>query len=281
VRRARAPACAAGRTLLCRARRLSRRERACGRRRGARRARQPARARADAILDIVQRASGEFNAVNVSTAFHRLAKTWRDDEPGCNREELAKALEALTELALKLVSQFQGQARSTGLRCCPVGSGLRADWAARGRSRACACMGTGRTFVCRGASVRAGCGAVEGAERAASWSPAIEEAGPGRAYGEACCARAQGLGIVVWAFAKLGCDAGCPAVMRLLEEFAAEALRRLERGGGDPAMQLGAQSLSNLVRGRAAGLRGASAVAEGVGDWNVACELFPYCANGG
>lgn len=66
---------------------------------------------ADAILGIVQRASGEFNAVNVSTAFHRLAKTWRDEEPGCNREELAKALEALTELALQLVSQFQGQAR--------------------------------------------------------------------------------------------------------------------------------------------------------------------------
>ena len=59
----------------------------------------------------MQRASGEFNAVNVSTAFHRLAKTWRDDEPGCSREKLAKALEALTELALKLVSQFQGQAR--------------------------------------------------------------------------------------------------------------------------------------------------------------------------
>ena len=63
----------------------------------------------------------------------------------------------------------------------------------------------------------------------------------------------QGLGIVVWAFAKLGCDASCPAVMRLLEEFAAEALRRLERGGGDPTMQLGAQSLSNLVRGSQAG----------------------------
>ena len=74
------------------------------------------RARADAILDIVQRASGEFNAVNVSTAFHRLAKTWRDDEPGCSCEKLAKALEALTELALKLVSQFQGQARLPCLR---------------------------------------------------------------------------------------------------------------------------------------------------------------------
>lgn len=59
---------------------------------------------------------------------------------------------------------------------------------------------------------------------------------------------AQGLGIVVWAFAKLGCDAACPAVMRLLGEFAAEALRRLEHPGGDPTMQLGAQSLSNLVR---------------------------------
>ena len=58
----------------------------------------------------------------------------------------------------------------------------------------------------------------------------------------------QGLGIVVWAFAKLGCDAACPAVMRLLGEFAAEALRRLEHPGGDPTMQLGAQSLSNLVR---------------------------------
>ena len=60
--------------------------------------------------------------------------------------------------------------------------------------------------------------------------------------------RVQGLGIVVWAFAKLGCDAACPAVMRLLGEFAAEALRRLEHPGGDPTMQLGAQSLSNLVR---------------------------------
>jgi len=98
----------------------------------------------------VQRASGEFNAVNVSTAFHRLAKTWRDDEPGCNREELAKALEALTELALKLVSQFQGQARPTGLRCCPVGPGLRADWAARGRSRACACMRDGEDICLPG-----------------------------------------------------------------------------------------------------------------------------------
>ena len=61
----------------------------------------------------------------------------------------------------------------------------------------------------------------------------------------------QGLGIVVWAFAKLGCDAACPAVMRLLDEFAAEALRRLEHPGGDPTMQLGAQSLSNLVRASA------------------------------
>lgn len=60
--------------------------------------------------------------------------------------------------------------------------------------------------------------------------------------------RVQGLGIVVWAFAKLGCDAACPAVMRLLGVFAAEALRRLEHPGGDPTMQLGAQSLSNLVR---------------------------------
>jgi len=108
-----------------------------------------------------------------------------------------------------------------------------------------------------------------------------QAAGAGRARGEPPGPGAQGLGIVVWAFAKLGCDAGCPAVMRLLEEFAAEALRRLERGGGDPAMQLGAQSLSNLVRGRAAGLLGASALAEGVGDWNVACELVPHCAKGG
>ena len=35
-------------------------------------------ARVDRILEIIERSGNDFNAVNISTAFHRLAKMWHD-----------------------------------------------------------------------------------------------------------------------------------------------------------------------------------------------------------
>ena len=36
--------------------------------------------RVDRILEIIERSGGDFNAVNISTAFHRLAKMWHDPQ---------------------------------------------------------------------------------------------------------------------------------------------------------------------------------------------------------
>lgn len=36
--------------------------------------------RVERILEIVERSGNDFNAVNISTAFHRLAKMWHDPQ---------------------------------------------------------------------------------------------------------------------------------------------------------------------------------------------------------
>ena len=55
----------------------------------------------------------------------------------------------------------------------------------------------------------------------------------------------QGLGIIVWSVAKLGCESG--RIRGLLSAFANEALRRLLPPRAEGSRQLGAQSLSNMV----------------------------------
>ncbi len=57
------------------------------------------------VLDIVEDASQDFNAVNISTAFHRLARMWRDlpelssTAPG-GQGRLHNALQTLMQLAV-------------------------------------------------------------------------------------------------------------------------------------------------------------------------------------
>ncbi len=57
------------------------------------------------VLDIVEDASRDFNAVNISTAFHRLARMWRDlpelspTESG-GQGRLHNALQTLMQLAV-------------------------------------------------------------------------------------------------------------------------------------------------------------------------------------
>lgn len=57
------------------------------------------------VLDIVEDASQDFNAVNISTAFHRLARMWRDlpelssTESG-GQGRLHNALQTLMQLAV-------------------------------------------------------------------------------------------------------------------------------------------------------------------------------------
>ena len=36
--------------------------------------------RVERILEIIERSGNDFNAVNISTAFHRLAKMWHDPQ---------------------------------------------------------------------------------------------------------------------------------------------------------------------------------------------------------
>lgn len=133
------------------------------------------------ILEIIERSSQDFNAVNISTAFHRLAKTWHEwPDPACGggasfqqgsaptrmQSRLDSCLLILTDLALKSVQEFQG----------------------------------------------------------------------------------QGLGIIIWAFAKIGYDSS--KIRPLLDGFAREAARRLNGpvlAKMEPNLKLGAQSLSNLV----------------------------------
>ena len=42
--------------------------------------------RVDRILEIIERSGGDFNAVNISTAFHRLAKMWHDPQVCSGRD---------------------------------------------------------------------------------------------------------------------------------------------------------------------------------------------------
>ena len=63
------------------------------------------------VLDIVEGASQDFNAVNISTAFHRLARMWRDlpDLNGsCSgQSRLDGALQTLMELAVTHIKQVR------------------------------------------------------------------------------------------------------------------------------------------------------------------------------
>lgn len=57
------------------------------------------------VLDIVEEASQHFNAVNISTAFHRLAKMWRDlpdltSAASNGQARLDHALQNLMQLAV-------------------------------------------------------------------------------------------------------------------------------------------------------------------------------------
>ena len=61
------------------------------------------------VLDIVEGASQDFNAVNISTAFHRLARMWRDvpDPNGSSNGQtrLDTALHTLMQLAVRRIKQ--------------------------------------------------------------------------------------------------------------------------------------------------------------------------------
>ncbi|KAK9811789.1 hypothetical protein WJX72_010082 [[Myrmecia] bisecta] len=83
----------------------------------------------------------------------------------------------------------------------------------------------------------------------------------------------QGLGIIVWAYAKINYDAS--KIRQLLEDFAQEAVRRLssEAADQDASLKLGAQSLSNMVYAYAVlgyhpGSHLMSAIAKGV-QWQL------------
>ena len=61
------------------------------------------------VLDIVEGASQDFNPVNISTAFHRLARMWRDvpDLNGSSNGQtrLDVALNTLMQLAVRNIKQ--------------------------------------------------------------------------------------------------------------------------------------------------------------------------------
>ncbi|DBA85926.1 TPA: hypothetical protein ACH3X1_005470 [Trebouxia sp. C0004] len=122
------------------------------------------------VLDIVEDASQDFNAVNISTAFHRLARMWRDlpelsSNASGGQSRLHNALQTLMQLAVIHIKEVQG----------------------------------------------------------------------------------QGLGIIIWALAKICYD---PVKIRsLLQAFAQEAIDRLTEGvpKNEPNLKLGPQSLSNMV----------------------------------
>ena len=55
--------------------------------------------RVDRILEIIERSGGDFNAVNISTAFHRLAKMWHDPQVWLRPKRLvASQSAAVTQL---------------------------------------------------------------------------------------------------------------------------------------------------------------------------------------
>ena len=65
------------------------------------------------VLEIVEEASQDFNAVNISTAFHRLARMWRD-LPDLNSTSnhaqamrLDHALQTLMQLAVSHIKEVQ------------------------------------------------------------------------------------------------------------------------------------------------------------------------------
>ena len=58
------------------------------------------------VLDIVEDASQDFNAVNISTAFHRLARMWRDlPDLTAGQGRLDKALQTLMQLAISHIKE--------------------------------------------------------------------------------------------------------------------------------------------------------------------------------
>ena len=62
------------------------------------------------VLDIVEDASQDFNAVNISTAFHRLARMWRDSpdlsaSASAGHSRLDSALRTLMQLALTHIKE--------------------------------------------------------------------------------------------------------------------------------------------------------------------------------
>lgn len=61
------------------------------------------------VLNIVEAASQDFNPVNISTAFHRLARMWRDlpDPNGSSNGQtrLDTALHTLMQLAVRHIKQ--------------------------------------------------------------------------------------------------------------------------------------------------------------------------------
>ena len=72
------------------------------------------------VLEIVEEASQDFNAVNISTAFHRLARMWRDlpDLPSTSTHAQARlehALQTLMQLAIAHIKEVPVQ-----LQCLSV-----------------------------------------------------------------------------------------------------------------------------------------------------------------
>ena len=62
------------------------------------------------VLDIVEEASQDFNAVNISTAFHRLARMWRDvPDLTTGQGRLDKALQTLMQLAVSHIKEVSHQ----------------------------------------------------------------------------------------------------------------------------------------------------------------------------
>lgn len=64
------------------------------------------------VLDIVEEASQHFNAVNISTAFHRLARMWRDmpdltASASNGQARLDHALQTLMQLAVSHIKEVR------------------------------------------------------------------------------------------------------------------------------------------------------------------------------
>ena len=75
------------------------------------------------VLDIVEDASRNFNAVNISTAFHRLARMWRDlpdltASAPHGQSRLDNALQTLMQLAVSHIKEVM--LICTCLECWPM-----------------------------------------------------------------------------------------------------------------------------------------------------------------